>query len=185
MMRTLTPFLSALIGILLFIFFTQPKYAEVSGLQTQIAEYNNATDKYKDFSALLDQKLSVKTTRPAVESERLDRLIPDTIDDTRLLVDLEALAKSHKLLFGNVTTNGGQIQLGKKPAEASTDTKNQELATVDISFALIGTYDEFKDFLKDLETSLNIFEVTKISYSAVDGPFQQFTVAVRSYALPK
>jgi hypothetical protein len=188
MMRTLTPVLSLLIAVLLFFFFTQPAFTEVSALQAEIDEYQDAAESYVEFSKILEEKLNVKQNRAAIESERLDRLVPDAIDDTRLLVDLEAMAESHNMLFGNIAVEGGDAELlSSKETEGGefVETGSGELSATDISFDVIGTYEQFKDFLRDIEQSLTVLEVVGITFSATDGDFQQFSVTVRTYALPE
>ena len=185
-MRTLTPILSIIIAVLLFMFFIQPQYAEIQSVKNEIKTYTDATAQYAGFSALLQDKLSVKTQRSAYESERLDTLVPDSVDATRLLVDLEKIATTHGLLFGNITTKGGDVMLARGTDGAVDAPESAELATVDVSFAVIGTYDQFKDFLKDLERSVTLFEVTEIKYSVTEeSVLQQFSLTVRSYSLPQ
>jgi len=184
MMRSITPFLSIIIAVLLFVFFTKPLYSEIRLLQNEISQYKIATTKYSEFNAQIQNLLSIKNNRAASEKERLDLLVPNAIDSTRLLVDLEGIAEGHNLLFGNVSTKGSDVAPTSAGAPEKKDTST-ELKTADISFEVIGTYTQFKDFLSDLESSVVLFEVTKITVTAIDGLFQQFAVTVRTYALPK
>ena len=184
MMRTLTPILSIIIALLLFLFFIKPQYSEITLLQTEIDEYTNAVESYNDFIAVLDGKLRIKNSRASSDSERLDKLVRTDIDDTRLIVDLEAMVEKHNMLFGNVISSGNDAELssgGTDPAQA----QSEELRIADITFDVIGTYEQFKDFLKDLESSLTIYEVINLAFNVTEGTFQQFSVKVRSYALPK
>lgn len=185
MMRTLTPFLSGIIAVLLFLFFTQPRYEEIKKVQDEIASYEVAVQKYTDFSRKLNDKLAIKAKYQGLKIDRLERLVPDTVDAARLLVDLESLAKKHKMLFGNIATSDSDVKL---TPSASTDGSDPvgvtgELSSTDISFEVIGTYEQFKSLLRDIESSLTIFEVTGIAFAATEGSFQQFAVTVRTYAL--
>lgn len=181
MMRTITPVLSVLIAGLLFFFFTQPRFDELKAVQTQIDAYQKATEGYKAFSGTLESKLSAMRNRSALESERLNLLIPDKIDETRFLVDLEKMAKNNNMLFGNIKVESKDSVLGNGDTGAVSD----ELRTADISFEVIGTYDQFKELLRDIESSIAILEVVEISFKASDDIFQQFAITVRTYALPK
>lgn len=185
MMRTTTPILSLLIAVLLFVFFTHPEYVETMDVQKQIGEYQKATATYQKFSATLEEKLAKKSNRSAYEVERLAVLIPNGIDETQYLVDLEALAGRNNLLFGNTSVEDSDFSVVRKGKEASDASPKDELTTVDITFEVVGTYDQFKQFLRDLESSLTIFEVTSMSFTVIEGPFQQFKLTVRTYALPE
>lgn len=182
-MRTLTPVLSLVIAVSLFFFFISPQFTSVQELQKKIEEYKTATDKYKEFSATLEEKLSVKNSRSPLQTERLDALVPTMVDETQIIVDLEQMAKNQHMLFGNITTSLDKATAVPKKDEKSTVVKNSELEKAEISFAVIGTYDQFKNFLNELESSLTLFEVTKLLVSAQPGDFQQFSVTVRTYAL--
>lgn len=185
-MRTLTPIFSIIIAIIVFVAFVRPQYAEITGIKVEIQEYTNAIDKYNQFSTKLTDKLSIKTNMPAYKNERLDRLVPETIDDAQLLVDIKEIAKRHNLLFGNIQVENGDAELVRKTdGSGATPEVGDDLKKVDISFETIGTYDQFKEFLTDLENSLTLFEVTKISFTTSDSVFQQFELTVRTYSLPK
>jgi Tfp pilus assembly protein PilO len=185
-MRTLTPFLSLIIAVLLYIFFTQPHYAGLTAVKEEASEYETAVKTYHEFNQLLEQKLNMIKGRSTLESERLDRLVPTKLDNARLIVDLEHMATSQGLLFGNIKSVGsaGEIKLAEKAA-----LTNAELSTLDISFNVIGSYEQFKAFLNDLDNSLTIFEITKLQFDAIDDAqnksLQQFSVTVRTYALPE
>lgn len=185
-LRTLTPVLSVIIAIILFIFFVHPKYNEIVTVQAEIAEYENAILKYNNFTNNLEAKLAAKKNRSALDNEHLDRLVPDEIDETQLLVDIESLAKRNALLFGNVDViNGGAELIRNTRNEVAAVEESDELKTVDISFEVIGTYEQFKAFLADMEKSMTIFEVVEMKIDVDDSAFQQFAVTVRVYSLPK
>lgn len=184
MMRTTTSILSIFIAVLLFMFFTHPEYQAAVAIKNEVAEYAKARETYDDFERQLAQKETQKANRSAYEVERLDRLVPESIDETQYLVDLEALAERHNLLFGNTSVEDNDFAVTGENTNSTRDSAN-ELITVDISFEVVGTYEQFKSFLADLEKSITLFEVTQLSFSVVDGPFQQFSLTIRTFAFPK
>ncbi len=188
MMRTFTPISSILISILLVIFFVQPEYEKVTMLQQEIDAYNKAAAQYDSFTALLEEKLKMKENRSAYESERLNALVPENVDTTQLLVDLEGMVKNQNMLFGNIAVNEGDTQgaTQSRDSEGAGEVESpsqEELRTVDISFGVIGTYEQFKKFLVDLEQSVTLFEVIEITFVANDDMFQQYALTVRVHAL--
>lgn len=181
MMRTLTPFLSIVISILLLVFVFEPQYTLMGKLQDQITQYKDAKDQYATFSSLLSDKIRQKEGHSPLDKERLDRLVASSIDDVRILVDIEAIAKTRGLLFGNISISGSGVSR-TQGSEKKEIGKRDELEAVDFSFEVIGTYAQFKDFLRDIESSLTLFETTKISLSASEGNFQQYGMTIRTYA---
>ena len=194
MFKSLIPTLSILTAIVLFLFVVRPQFQEAQLINADISEYQETIEDYQTFNAELAALLDAKNNISITDRERLDMLIPTTVDNTRLLVDIEALAKKNALLFGNVVIESGLGTLGengKGVSETAVSNTNpvpansNRLITNNISFALIGTYEQFKHFLSEIESSLSLMEVTKISLSAVTGRFQQYSVTVQTYALPE
>jgi Tfp pilus assembly protein PilO len=187
MLPTLTPFLSLIIAGLLFVFFVQPTYDEISAIKQESKAYDEAIQSYDAFSQKLDDKVLVKNSETALQKERLDRLVPERIEITRILVDLENLAKNNSMLFGNISTEEEEGETGNSEEEsaASQESGQGKLVSKDISFEVIGTYEQFKNFLRNLEESLTLFEITGISFDVTEDVFQQFAVTVRMYAYVK
>lgn len=63
-------------------------------------------------------------------------------------------------------------------------TPSEEYSALEIGFSVTGTYDDFRMFLDEIERSLVLMEVSKISFTTGDeGDAGQFTMTVRLYAL--
>jgi Tfp pilus assembly protein PilO len=58
-----------------------------------------------------------------------------------------------------------------------------QYATLDITFSVSGTYSDFKMFLADIERSLVLMEVTKITFTKSEGDTMRFVMGVRLYSL--
>ncbi len=186
MIRTITPLFSIIIALLIFFFFSQPKFAEIKQTQSEAAQYLTAASKAEEINAELSQKLTEKRAYPVEALERLDALVPESIDEIKILNDLNEMAKSHNMLFGNVTVTKPEPFTGAEPvAVTSTQVVDYaDLVTTDISFSLIGSYEQFKDFLSDLEQSIVMLEVLKITFTAGEGSLQQYEISARVFSLP-
>jgi Tfp pilus assembly protein PilO len=182
--RTLSPFLSIIVAVVLFVYFIKPTYNETLTLREDTVEYRDAVSKYKEFADDREKKLSDKS-KHADKDEKLNSLLPEETDSTKLLIDLKSLATRNALLFGNVA-----VVEADESEEGLSDDENQEvtapvLVGTDISFDIVGTYDQFKSFLEDLEDSQTLFEVVGISFDTSKKTlFQQYSITVRTYALP-
>ncbi|MCR4285518.1 MAG: hypothetical protein NUW00_01345 [Candidatus Kaiserbacteria bacterium] len=182
--RTLSPFLSIIVAIVLFVFFIKPTYYETSVLRDDAREYREAASSYIDFTEILKQKIEEKEKYTSGE-KKLNLLIPEEIDSTQLLVDLKSLANRNGLLFGNIVVVEGEALGMEEGNEDSVIDERARLVPTDISFELIGTYSQFKSFLEDLESSQVLFEVTALTFDTTEQKmFQQFSFTVRTYALP-
>ena len=168
-------------------FFVEPEYNTVKVLRKDRDNYREAVLKYEAFSEKLDKKVQEKRSINTSDTERLNEFIPNEVDSTQLLVKLEKMAKNRNMLFGNVKAddNASKDLLTRSgDGDKRGGERDEKLVSSDISFSVIGTYSQFKDFLTDLESSLTLFEIIKIDLAeAGETQFQQYTLEVRTYAL--
>lgn len=182
MFKSLTPTLSIIASIILVVFFTEPQINEIRKINEEIVDYKETTKKYNDVEKKIEALKAEQGKIALINLDRLDTLVPDMIDTTRILVDVEELARSNRVLFGNVTI--GNLESPAPSSKKGTDDAQVgNLIAHDISFEVIGTYEQFKAFLKDMEGSLSLMEITNLSFTASEGNFHQFYVTMRVYAL--
>ncbi len=186
MFKSLTPILSILIAIVLFVFFTKPLFQEVNAINTEVAQYSETINQYEKFKSDLNRLKQAKSTVRTTDRERVDAMIPDEADNTQTLVDLEAMATSQDLLFGNISVEETEFSTEATQTDLSVaDSFSRDLVSHTITFEVIGTYSQFKEFLKSIESSLTFMEITGISLSAATDFFQQYSITVETYSLPK
>lgn len=189
MIRTLTPIISIVLGLLIFFLFTQPLFSDIGMLQSEASEYQEAVAKASDFNQRLNELISERNSLTAQNLERLEAAVPDDINTIKMLVDLEGVAQRNSMLFGNVSvsqqaptistaTNGG----GSGDGGNNTVTSN-DFTETQMQFSVIGTYEEFRAFLRDIERNLALPEITRVSFDANDGQLQQYSIQLTFYSL--
>jgi hypothetical protein len=185
MIRTITPIFSIVVALVIFFFFSKPMFAEIKLLQGETTQYQEAVTRATELNAELSSKLSQKRSYPAEALEKLEALVPSEIDEVRILNDLNEMARSHNMLFGNVTVSPSKEEATEEEGVTVSRTISYDtLTATDITFSLIGTYDQFKQFLGDMEKSLVMLEVLNIGFSPAEGMFSQYALSVRVFALP-
>jgi hypothetical protein len=186
MIRTITPIFSIIIALVVFFFYSKPILTEMKVTQGQTAQFVEAASKAEELNRELSTKLNQKRNYSPENLERLDVLVPREINEVKILTDLNEMARSRNMLFGNVNVEGGD-EAGSSDAEgmaAPQTISYEDIGNTEITFSLIGTYDQFKSFLADLEQSLVMLEVTNITFNVGEGDLQQYELAVRLFALP-
>jgi Tfp pilus assembly protein PilO len=188
MMRTTTPFFSIIIALVIFFMYTKPLFVGIESIDAERGTYEQAIEKAEELSRQLTAKLTLKRSHDSADIERLDILVPAEIDEVKILADLNKLATDRNMLFGNVDVENDQAA-GNSPNQSEEVEHSQKLAYGDIentsiTFSLIGTYEQFKSFVADLERSLVLMEITKIGFEAGEGDLQQFEVTISAFALP-
>ncbi len=184
MFRTITPIFSVVLAIAMYFFFTGDIFTEIKTIQAETTEYEVAVQKGIEYNQKLESLLATKRSFSPLDSERVATLVPTDLDEVRVLVDLEAMAQTHKMLLGNIEVENGEVILaGVEEGVSSTEVGMRDFASADISFGLIGTYDQFRALLADIEKSLVLMEITNIDFIATEGSLQQFDVTIRVYSL--
>lgn len=188
MIRTITPIFSIVIALVIFFFYSKPMFAEMRVLQEQTAQYSDAVKKAQDLNTELSDKLKKKRSYDTESINRLNALVPESINEVKVLTDLSEIARSHNMLFGNINVTNSDNEKSDStvpdPSVSTGDVSYENITNTGIAFSLIGTYDQFKSFLSDIERSLVLMEVTGITFTTGEGDLQQYEVSIQLFALP-
>ena len=187
MFKTLTPIFSIIIAFAIFFFFTKPLYTEVQGLKKETTGYTNAINNASQFNQKLQQLKQKKDSFDERDVERLNGLVPNSINGVGMLVNLSKLVSAHGMLLGTIsvqsddnTKASANKKVSRTPVSSGDST---DLVSSDIAFTLIGTYDQLRSLLKDMERSLVPMDIVHVSFTAVEGNLQQYAITIRTYAL--
>ncbi|MBI1975446.1 MAG: type 4a pilus biogenesis protein PilO [Candidatus Vogelbacteria bacterium] len=177
MRRLLGPFVLIILAIGLYYFFTRPILAEVRALHDEQASFDQALNNAKELQAVRDALRDRYNSISRVNLQKLDRLLPDSIDNVRLIIDIENIARRHGLAPRSVAIKESEA----RPGTAADDGRPYH--SVVLAFSVTGTYETFKRFLADLERSLRLVDVVGISFSAAEDPVYTYQVSLRTYWL--
>ncbi len=178
-MKALTPIVLILISLGLFFWYIDPTYAHIRELQTQEATYDGALNKSKELQSVRDQLLSRYNTFDTNALTRLTKLLPDTVDNVRFLIDLDSIASRYGMRVKNAS-------IDKAPTTAAPGTigpDQSSYGSLQVSFSVSGTYTNFLAFLGDVEKSLRLVDVVGISFTTNDAGTYDYSVTIRTYWL--
>ena len=185
-MRILIPSVLILAAIGLFVMYTNGAYQGPGGiksLQAQVSAFDDALNKAQDLKASRDKLISKRNTFSEENVQKLERILPDNVDNIRFVIDINGIAARHGLSLKNVAL--GSISDAKSGRSAlAVGSSGDPVGSAEISFSLTATYDEFLSFLQDLEHSLRVVDVEKISFKSADaGGKYDYALTVRTYWL--
>ncbi len=153
-----------------FFFYTKPAYATVGDLQAQIAQYQQALDKAAQLQALKQKLLARDNSFNPSDLSRLQTMLPDHVDNIGLILELDNLASHYGMALENVDVATAQSGTSDQSAGAVVGASAQKYDSLTLHFATYGTYDNFRSFLTDLESSLRIVDLQALTLSAQGTP---------------
>lgn len=200
MMSRLILIFLLLASVGLFFTVVDPTYKENQTLQSEKTKFVEALAKAQDLQAVresLEAKVSGVAKNDIV---RLERLLPNNVDNVRLVIDIEQIANRYGMTlstlklekkkeagqetavverqngaFARQSTTGGSSQVG--PAQ------NDPLQSLLLTFKVSSSYGNFLRFLKDLENSLRLIDIIGVSFSSGEADFFDFEISIRTYWL--
>ena len=161
----------------LFFGYIDPTYATIQMQRTEKADYDRALNNSKELQAERDKLLQKFNEMNKVDLDDLARLLPDNIDNVRLIIDIDEMAKKY----------GMRIRNFKADPSEKTDTigrSNSAHGTLTLSFSTTAGYDTFLAFIRDIEKSLRVIDITSVEFVASDtSSLYDYKVTVKTYWL--
>jgi hypothetical protein len=186
-MSKLVPIIFLVGSGLLFFFVVDPMYngngsnnLGIKGIREEKAAYDDVLARARDLQAKRDDLTSRYNSIPQTDKVRLEQLLPDTLDNVRLVLDIDRIASRWGLRLKNIAVNDNG---GSDKKSAVPDEKGFGSAT--ITFAVTAPYDVFLSFLSDLEDGLRLIDVTTLSINPKDPRAFDYTVTFKTYWLKK
>ncbi len=183
-MRLIIPIILISAAIGLFALYTNGTYQHIKSLQTQVGAFDEALTTANSLKAQRDALLSKRNTFSAEDVQKLERILPDNVDNIRFVIDINNIAARHSLSLKNVslgTVSDSKTARGALAVGASGDP----VGSAEIGFSLTASYDDFLAFLQDLEHSLRIVDIGKISFkpATTAGNSYDFAMTIKTYWL--
>lgn len=187
MSRMITAAVILLAAGAIFFFYTQPTYDSLQQARAQSDEYDQALAKAAELQQLKQTLLSRYNSFSPADLSRLQTMLPDSVDNIRLILDLDNMAEKYGMALQNVVINAPM----SAPAGAinTLSTGGQKYTSLTMQFSTQGTYSQFKLFLNDLQQSLRIVDLEQLAIQAGapapkgGEPTFTFNMTVRTYWL--
>jgi Tfp pilus assembly protein PilO len=187
-MRTIVSLICLVAAGAVFMLYTKPSYDNVQSDNAQIAQYDQALEKATELQQLKQTLLSRYNTFNPADIDRLQKLLPDHVDNVRLILDLDSLAGKHGMALQNVAVSGAENKTTtSQTASGAIGASKQKYDSLTIKFTTQGTYDTFRSFLADLEKDLRIVDLVSLDLSNAAGAganrLYTYDITLRTYWL--
>ena len=160
----------------LFVGYTNPAFQDAKTAHDAYLQYDAALTQSSQLRQFRDQLLARRNTFPAQDVQRLERLVPDNIDNIRLIIDINSIASRYHLQISNIAFAPVSTEPQGRVGSASP------LGSVDVTFSISAPYADFLSFLEDLQRSARLVEVENIKFS-VDSSTAPAPVLLRKGAV--
>lgn len=153
-----------------FLMIVSPTYQDVQQLKMQANSYNQALDNSKTLENERDKLMNKYKTIDDSNLKKLQKLLPDNVDNIRLILEIEKIAQPYGMVLKDVkynaapteqSTSGKAVQGGN-----ASKTENKNYGDWDLEFSVQGPYANFLNFTSDLENNLRIVDIVSIQFSS-------------------
>ncbi len=191
-MTNLTAIILILASLGLFIFYVNPTYREETGasvpaeksikeLQNDRSEYEEALEKSREIEIARTGLIAQFNSISEENKERLLKLLPDHIDSVRLIIDINTIAAQYEMTLKNIDIVEGS-ETGSS-AEGTIGPSEELYGKVSFAFSLSGPYEKFRSFLRDLEQSLRLIDVTSVAFGTGKEGVYDYQMTIHTYRL--
>lgn len=151
------PIVVLLMGIFGIFNFISPLWSDIQVSQALKADLLNQAE-FKEKLAKNLENLASQYKNRRSDIEKVNQIVPQGQDFPSILVMLEALASENGLIFKNVGISRGSS------AVVDSGSAKKSLQSSSVTLSLTGSYQDFKNYLKELEKNLRIFDIQSIGF---------------------
>ncbi|MEK7213762.1 MAG: hypothetical protein AAB637_01440 [Patescibacteria group bacterium] len=186
MSKNITPIILIVLAIGVYFTYTTKKIDELKVIKLVNAGYEQAIANSEKLIKVRDNVLKSYNNISPEDRMRLDKMLPNNIDNVRLIIDTNGVASRHSLFLKGIKTSATVISDANKTI-VSQSQNNVSIPrgydTVTVSFNVTTNYQTFVDFIKDLQASLRIMDITKITLKVNENGTYDFGVEFKTYWL--
>lgn len=163
-------------GALIFA-YVSPTYTEANKIKGEIDIYTQALEKATEVQELKRGLLAKLNDFSGSNVERLEKMLPDHIDNIHLVLDLDGMATSRGLSLSTVSVQreGGATKDKKDQgiALAGAVQEQRRYQSVVLEFSVVATYPDMIAFMRDIERSLRLVDLVKLKIGTAQTQQQQ------------
>lgn len=190
MTKAILSFIFLGVAVSAFIFYVRPTYDAAQSFKASIARYDSALEKTKEIQVLKRDLLTRYNLFAGDNIDRLLKMVPDHVDNVRLVLDLDGIAAQYGLRVQNVEAEAITKKEDTQSATLVGGSADEPYQSLTLQFEVVSTYSDFLSLMRDLESSLRVVEIESLSLkqygtppSTQNEPLYTFSVVMRTFWL--
>ena len=182
-MKGLTPIILILVSVGVFFVVIDPQKRELNALLEEKNKNQVTMQKATDLRTALGTLQAKYLKISEDDRKKLSQMLPDTVDNVRLILDINNIADKYGIELKGITISGGPADESKEVNRGSSNNSGQLYGTIQLTFSFSANYEIFKTFLKDLEDSLRLVDITDFSVGSSENDFYNYSITLNTYWL--
>jgi hypothetical protein len=175
------PVLLIIVSLGLFITYIDPAYKDLKILRSEGLQYDKALNSSKELRGIRDILSKRYNSFSDNDLSRIKKLLPDNIDNVRLVIDVDNIASKY-----GITIRGVKIETVADIEESKivvSDNKDYEF--VILRFTMSSSYQDFISFITDLKDSLRLVDIVDLDFTVPSQGSNLYTynLGVKTYWL--
>lgn len=189
-MKIISSILFLTASVLIFFFLIDPLYGDVKDLRLNVSTYNSALSNSTELQKTRDDLIESYKQISEKDREKLNHLLPGTINNIELILEIEKIANLHGMPVSDIkfdstvgvktNSDGNDANATGRIVVENDPTSYLPYGVFPISFAVEGKYSVFLEFLKDLESNLRIVDIKSIAFNVPDSGSGDQTIDVKN-----
>ncbi len=163
--------LAVIVALGIFFGYVNPTWSgEIATTKAAITSADAA-----EYTAKQSQLTSMRNAIDPKDLARLAAFLPDSVDNVRLILDLDALAARSGLALSNIDVADA--------SSSNAKTGANPVGSVDLTLSAIGTYSALRGFLEGVEKSGRLLDVRDLTVKGSSTGAYNYQMTVRLYWL--
>lgn len=170
-------------AVVIGVFYLRPQWQQFQILQKESENLRNIATELDDLIQNRDALIKIINTVDKQDLQKIDHALPKGQRSAEFLVLLETLANRNNVVLRQVDfIDAGEPQSGQpRPGGAIIAPGIGAIKEFPISMNVSGSYEASKSFLRDLERSLRIIDISSVSFSASSKDQFEFILKGKTY----
>lgn len=182
-MKNFLPFLFIILSVALFYVYIDPTYAEIQTLKSEESEYVLSLESARKLDEKKTTLINKYNTFSGSDLSRLEKMIPHSIDNVKLVAEINGIAEKYGIKIQAIRTQ--ESQQGGEAGGNITESTQGTYRTLAMTFSFTATYEKFLQFMNDLESNLRLIDFPSISFDSSSGSTgYTYEMTIKTYWLP-
>lgn len=181
----LLPTFALVVAAGIFLAYIAPTWSgSLASMRAAIAFDDHALSAATTYTTQQNELAAARNAIDPSDLARLTTLLPDSVDNVGLILDLDALAARNGLSLSNIDVVSNTTTSTKTTGlSVSTGAGTSPVGSVDLSLSAVGTYAALQAFLEGIEKSQRLLDIKDLVVKGSDTGVYTYQMKITLYWL--